>query len=138
MRQNTGEVDLLTGTHGHLLSYDIEHSSLNGEPSSATRSLANQSEPPSAPRQPDRHQTGQASVVAASPHSGDDTHDLIDDALYQLGLLQRTQVASEYAQVVLLATTDRTCSRLPTAPEFRRGRCSAVLTAPGHLAAAGR
>jgi hypothetical protein len=24
-------------------------------------------------------------VTAASPHSGDDTHDLIDDALYQLG-----------------------------------------------------
>ena len=43
-------------------------------------------------------------MTAASPHSGDDTHDLIDDALYQLAERRKAWLADPIAALTLIAS----------------------------------
>jgi hypothetical protein len=43
-------------------------------------------------------------VTAASPHSGDDTHDLIDDALYQLAERRGKWLGDPLTAITLIAS----------------------------------
>jgi hypothetical protein len=43
-------------------------------------------------------------VTAASPHSGDDTHDLIDDAIYQLAERRSKWLGDPLAAITLIAS----------------------------------